>query len=180
MLIAVTRSQVDKRTWSPHRVFFLYDYRRPETHATPPGWPLNQQALNISAHGSHVSRISKYTLRKFLSFGLDMDLLKNALTDGLIPHCPFFAKFSLLSFSSFIICNSYYPLPCLLYLWHFFCSSLREQLKAEAGGSSETSVHYVRQFRLLTTLSATPPKQNIPSVIQTSCRGADVSVPYCV
>jgi hypothetical protein len=118
-------------------------------------------------------------LRKFLSFGLDRDLLKNAVTDGLIPLCPFFAKFSLLSFSSFIICNSYYPLPCLLYLWHY-CASLREQLKAEAGGSSETSVHSVRQFPLLTTLSATPSKQNVPSVIQTSCTGADVSVPYCV
>ena len=91
-----------------------------------------------------MSRISKYTLRQFLSFDLDIGLLKTALIDGLIPLClPFFAKFSLLSFSPCIICNLYYPLPCILYLWQYFCASLRKQLKAEAGGSSETSVHSV-------------------------------------
>lgn len=47
MLEAGTRSQADNRTWSPHRVLFLYEYRRPAKHATPPGWPLNQQAVNI-------------------------------------------------------------------------------------------------------------------------------------
>lgn len=128
-----------------------------------------------------MSRISKYILRQFLSLGLDMDLLKNALIDVLIPLLlPLFAKFSLLSFSPFIFCNFYYLLPLSsLHLALLLC-----QFKKVAEGRGRRFVrnvgNSVRQIPLLTTWNATPSKQNIPSVIQTPCIGADVSISYSV
>ena len=48
---AGTKSEADKRTWSPHSVFFLYEYIRPETHATQPGCPLESTS---SEHYQHM------------------------------------------------------------------------------------------------------------------------------